>query len=421
LNIVRDIPQKKSSSKYGWYIIALGSLTHVFVAAMPITCMSVLFPEIGFELGFTQAQQGYVWSLLPLGGILVALPGGMLGDRFGVKRVLIIGCVLAGLTGALRGISGDFTTLAVTSFIFGIFVAVVPLNVHKLASIWAPSKRVGLANGILSMGMAVGFTISAYISAAWLSPALGGWENVLYLFGAISVSLAVLWCFTRSAPHQSETPEHSVKMVPFKEAFLKVVRMKRIWLLTLVLLGQAGCVSSMLGYLPAYLEGPRAWAATTGRGPVTVFHLMSAFFTVPLAFLSDRIGSRRKVLLPALALTSIGVGFLAIPNDTSIWPLMLIAGITRDGFMAVFITMAIETKGIGSAYAGTALGVIFTMERVGRFFFPPLGGYLADNVNPELPFVFWGALAAIGFVVLYFLKDQKVKNRPVERRAPGFQ
>ena len=75
--------------------------------------------------------------------------------------------------------------------------------------------------------------------------------------------------------------------------------------------------------------------------------------------------------------------------------------------------MAIETKGIGSAYAGTALGVIFTMERVGRFFFPPLGGYLADRVNPELPFVFWGALVVMSFFVLYFLKESKKEGSSV--------
>ena len=404
--------KQNRSSHYGWYIIALGALTHVFVIAMPMTCIAVLFPEIGRDLGFNQAQQGVVWGLLPLGGILVALPGGLLGDRFGVKRVLIIACVLGGLSGALRGTSGSFAALAATSFLFGVLVAVIPLNVHKLASIWVPRERVGLANGILSMGMAIGFTVSSAISAVWLSPALGGWRNVLYLFGGISLVLAILWCFTRRVPAHSVVPEHSVDTVPFKEAFLKVVRMKRIWLLSLVLLGQAGCVSSMLGYVPNYLEDQRGWVAATGGGPLVAFHLISTIFTLPLAFLSDRIGSRKKVLLPALALTAIGVGFLAIPNNTSIWALMLMAGITRDGFMAVFITMAIETEGIGPAYAGTALGVIFTIERVGRFFFPVLGGVLADRVNAELPFVFWGALAAMGFVVLYFLKESKTKGHP---------
>jgi hypothetical protein len=89
--------------------------------------------------------------------------------------------------------------------------------------------------------------------------------------------------------------------------------------------------------------------------------------------------------------------------------------------MAVFITMATETKGIGPTYAATALGALFTMERVGLFIFPYIGGYLAKNVSTELPFVFWGALAAMSFVVLYFLKETKTKSQPAVYTSTKFR
>jgi len=367
--------------------------------------MPVLFPEILKSLGLDYTQIGLVWGFLPLGGIIVALPGGLLGDKYGIKRVLIIAAILCGITGALRGVSGNFAVLATTTFIFGAVVAVIPINVHKLANTWVPKERVGLANGILSMGMAIGFVIGTLISAKWLSPALGGWNGVFYLYGAMSVAIGMWWLFTRAAPK-------ATSIVPFRESFSKVIRMKKLWLLGLVLLGQAGCVEAMLGYLPTYLEESRGWAAASGNGPVLAFHLISTVFTIPMAFLSDRIGSRKKVLLPALALTAIGTGFLVIPNDTSIWALMLIAGITRDGFMAVFITFTVETEGVGLKYAATALGAIFTLERLGLFLLPSIGGFIADNVSPELPFVLWASLAAIAFVVLLFLKESKKVQVP---------
>jgi len=405
LNVVTDTSQKKSSSRYGWYIIILGALTHMVVSAMARTCMPVLFPEILDSLGLDVAQIGLVWGFLPLGGIIVALPGGLLGDRFGIKRVLIIAAILCGITGALRGVSGSFAVLSATTFIFGAVVAVIPINVHKLANTWVPKGRVGLANGILSVGMASGFVIGTLISARWLSPALGGWNGVFYLYGAMSVVIGMWWLFTRAAPR-------ATSVVSFRESFSKVIRMKKIWLLGLVLLGQAGCVEALHGYLPTYLEKYRGWAAGTGGDPVFAFHLISTIFTVPMAFLSDKIGSRKKVLLPALALTSIGTGLLAIPNDTAIWALMLIAGITRDGFMAVFITFTVETEGVGLKYAATALGAIFTLERLGLFILPSIGGFIAKYVSLELPFVLWGALAAMGFVVLLFLKESKKMQIP---------
>jgi len=412
LNTVTDIPQKKVSNRYGWYIITLGALTHMFVIAIPQMCMTVLFPEILDSLRLNWAQLGLVWGLLPLGGIIVAVPSGLLGDRFGIKRILIIACVLCGITGALRGVSDSFATLAATTLLFGIVVAIIPINVHKLANIWVPKKHLVLANGILSVGMAIGFTVASIISSTWLSPLLGGWRNVFYLYGAISLAIGILWCFTRNTSQYSSSQEQPALSVPFKQAFSKVIRMKKVWLLGLVLLGQAGCVQSLLGYVPTYLEIHRGWAETSGSGPVFAFHLISTIFTVPMAILSVKIGSRRRILLPALALTAIGTGLLVISNDTSIWALMLIAGISRDGFMAVFITFAVETKGVGVTYAATAIGAIFTLERLGRFASPYIGGYIAEHVNKELPFVFWASLAAMGFVLLLFLKESKKTESP---------
>ncbi len=400
MQTVTDTSKRNGSSRYGWYIIALGALTHLVVSAMARTCMPVLFPEILKSLGLDLVQIGLVWGLLPLGGIIMALPGGLLGDRFGIKRILVIASVLCGITGALRGVSGNFVLLAITTFAFGVVVSVIPINVHKLASIWVPRERVGLANGILSVGMALGFVIGTLISARWLSPALGGWQYVFYMYGAMSVVIGLWWLFTRAA-------SRTTSVVPFRESFSKVARIRKVWLLGLVLLAQAGCVEALLGYLPTYLEEYRGWPAGSGGDPVFAFHLISTVFTVPMAFLSDRIGSRKKVLLPALALTATGTALLAIPNDISIWPLMLIAGITRDGFMAVFITFTTETKGIGLKYAATAIGSIFMLERIGLFMAPAVGNYLGQHIDLELPFLFWGALAAMGFVILFFLKESK--------------
>lgn len=59
--------------------------------------------------------------MAPLAGALVVFIGGALGDRFGVKRVLVISCFLAGLAGALRGLAGSFTTLVAAMFLFGFY------------------------------------------------------------------------------------------------------------------------------------------------------------------------------------------------------------------------------------------------------------------------------------------------------------
>jgi MFS family permease len=127
-------------------------------------------------------------------------------------------------------------------------------------------------------------------------------------------------------------------------------------------------------------------------------------FVVPIALWSDKIGSRRKVLLATTLMIALGVGLLSIVDGILVWVAIIMAGMVRDGFMAVFMTMIIETEGIGTAYAGTATGLAMVFGGVGSLVAPPLGNSLAA-MAPGLPVVFWAALTGAGFLGLYLAKE----------------
>ncbi len=394
---------KSNGSNYRWYILTLGALTHTFAVAMPMMSLPVLFKEISMELDLNLVQIGAVWGMIPLAGIFVVLIGGLLGDRFGVKRTLSTLCFLAGLAGALRGLSGSFISLATTMFLFGILNASIPINVHKVASIWFPGRHLGLANGILSLGMGLGLTAGAMISATILSPLLGGWRNVLFLYGAISIGISILWLLTRSELGQVESPSGYAGTVLFRQALSRVVRIRGVWFLGLIMLGQVACTTGMIGYLPLYLRGI-GWTAASADGALAASNSASMMVAIPMVLLSDKLGSRKTILLAAMLITASGVGLLSVVGGAMVWVSVIIASIARDGFMAVTITMIMETEGVGAAYAGTALGLAMTLSRVGGIISPPVGNSLA-GINPGLPFIFWAALAAVALFGFHFLKD----------------
>lgn len=396
-------------SNYRWYILVLAALTFTFTIAMPTMCMPVLFEEIAKDLELNLVQIGAIWGMVPLAGMFVVLIGGLLGDRFGTKRVLSVGCFLAGVAGALRGFSGNFISLAATLFLFGLLSAVIPPVVHKTCGVWFSGRHLGLANGIVAMGMAVGFTVGAMISATVLSPLLGGWRNVMFLYGAISVVVSVLWLLTRSESNQTEPSTDSVSTVPLRQALSRVVRIRDVWLLGFILVGQSGCIQGMLGYLPLHLR-EIGWTGASADGALAAFHATSMIGVIPIALLSDRLGSRKAVLFAATLMTAIGVGLLSITNATTVWASVIIAGIVRDGFMAVFMTTIIEIDGVGAAYAGTAMGLVLTLSRLIAFLSPPIGNSLADT-NLGLPFVFWAALAAVALFCFYFTMERKQRQR----------
>jgi len=397
---------KSNGEKYRWYILTLASLTSAFVLAMPTMCMPVLFKEISEDLNLNLVQLGMVWGIVPLAGTFVVLFGGMLSDRFGAKRVLIVGCLVTAVTGTLRGFSDSFTALTVTMFLYGLLMVATAPGMIKSVSTWFPERQLALANGVLSMAMAIGFMVGSMISATVLSPLLGGWRNVLFFYGAFGIVASILWSFSRSAPARIEKqPAGQADTIPFRQSISHVLRIKRVWLLALLLAGQIACVQGMLGYLPVYLQDI-GWSTVSADGAVTLFHGASMIGTIPIVVLSNRSNSRYKVLFVTTLTTAIGVGMLAISGGPLVWVSVLIAGIVRDGFMAVLTTTVIETEEVGTTYAGTAIGLTQTISRLGEFISPPAGNSLG-MMNPRFPFILWTAMATAALSVFCFLKEKK--------------
>ncbi len=337
--------------------------------------------------------------------LFTSLGGGIVSDRLGTRRTLILGCLLTGISGALRGFSYDGFTLAVTAFVFGMLRSVLPMTVHKTCGVWFSSRQLGLANGVVSMGMALGFMAGSILSATVLSPWLGGWRGVLMFYGLLSVLLSVLWFFTKSHEREFESRHADSQSRSLLESVQHVLRIRELWLLGLVILSISGSIQGILGYLALYLRD-LGWTEASADGALAAFHGVSMICTIPFAFWSDRLGSRRRALIAATLLTIVGGGLLSCVNGPMIWAAVIIAGLVRDGFMAVFMTMVIELRNVGTAFAGTAIGLVMSFSGIGNLIAPPLGNSLA-TISPSLPFVCWTVLAAGGLVGLYFVKEQE--------------
>ena len=388
-----------------WKILVLAMLTNALVTAAPTMCLPVLFEEISTDLNLNLVQVGMVWGIGALPGIVAGLLGGVLGDRFGSKRVLIGVCLLAGLFGILRGMANGFVTLTAAMFLVGIVTPIIPLNTLKTCGQWFSRRQWGLASGILSMGMALGFLLGSMLSATVLSPWLGGWRNVLIFYSVIALLLSIPWAFTPPAPGLAEDSARMGKRISMRDAFLKVARIRNVILFGITLMGFSGCIQGALGYLPLYLRN-LGWNTVSADGALASFHTISMIFVIPIALGSDRLGSRKKVLVTAALMTMVGIGFLSVVHGLLIWSAVLLAGIVRDGFMAVFMTFVIETDGVGTALAGTAIGVVMVFANLGNWLSPPIGNSLAE-IAPGLPFVFWAALAGVGLLSLILIQEKR--------------
>jgi len=391
-------------SNYRWYLLGLAVATGAFVATIPLSCLPVLFKEISEDLDLSLVQIGTVWGAASLAGVFVSLIGGILSDRFRVKFLLSVTCLLVGITGASRGLSSSFLTLSFTVFLVGIVRLIVPISTTKTIGLWFIGRNLGLAMGISAMGMGLGLMLGPMISATILSPLLGGWRGVMYLYGAVAIIIGILWFLFGREPHEGDSTVGESVAEPFRQALSSLIRIKALWLIGFTLLFRMGGIMGMTGYLPLYLR-EQGWSSVSADGTLAVFYGVSTICVVPLSSLSDRLGSRKAILFPALIVALICLVLLPVVDGALIWVLMILSGIFMDGFMAITATMIIETEGVEPRDFGTAFGITLTISQVGGVIAPPIGNSFA-SLHPGLPFIFWAVLSAATFFTLAPIKER---------------
>jgi cyanate permease len=391
-----------ASPRNRWLLLGLATATYGLTAGAERLCLPVLFSEIARDLDLSKVQVGVVWGMDPLAGVFVGLAGGLLVDRFGLARILAVVGVLAGLFGALRGLSTSFTGLAFIMFIFGLAVAMTPTVVPKAAAMWFFGKNLALANSVLVAGLTLGAVVSTMTSATFLSPLLGSWRYVLFLYGAPPAALGVVWFFVAKGERDHKACARA-SVSSFKEALSHVASTKQVWILGVIQMGQMAAFVGLIGYLPLYLR-------ETGLSPLKADGMMailtgaSAVSAVPMGALSDRIGSRKKFLIPICIMMSATLALLPFAEGFSLWGLIAMNGILRGGILPAFMSMFVETEGISGQYAGTAIGIGMTLGMIGSFLSTPVGNGLA-YIHPGLPFIFWASLSFAVLAGFFFVRE----------------
>ncbi|MBN1439427.1 MAG: MFS transporter [Anaerolineales bacterium] len=394
----------RNHPKYRWGILVFIAFTLALVITGPGSSLAVLFDEIGRDLNLSLVQIGMIWGSGSLLAIFSGSLAGALIDRFGPKRVLIAGILLLGTANAVRALAQDFPALLFIVLMAGGVVPMVSTSGFKISGIWF-HKQLGTANSVVSMGMAGGMVLGSLLGASVLSPALGGWRNTMLFFGGLAALITVPWILINPLPEQSAAGGKPAA-VPMRQALAHIFRQKSLWLLGLAYLGVGACQQGISGYLALYLRSI-GWPGARADAAVSLIYVASLLLILPIGFLSDRLPSRKTILLATLALMAAGSGWLPAAQGWAVWAAVVLAGMTRDGTMSVLLTVTIDDENVGPTYAGTATGFAMTFFFIGGLISPPLGNMLA-GIAPGAPFVFWSAAAGLGFVSLLLARSSRI-------------
>jgi NNP family nitrate/nitrite transporter-like MFS transporter len=380
-------------------------LTYGIVAGLERLCMPVLFKEISVDLNLDMVSLGTIWGMDPLAGIFVGLIGGLIADRFGIKRSLTVICLLAGVFSAVRGLTTSFWTMGASMFLFGAMAAMTPSIVPKVAAVWFDRRRLGLANALINLSWALFAMVATMTSATILSPWLGNWRNVIFLLSVPIIIVGLLWWFTGRDPAKQEPQTAPTTKIPFKQALSHVLRVREIWVLGLISMMLWGANMGFLGYLPLYLRDI-GWSTASADGVVTAFNGASMLGMVPMVLLASRLRLQKGMLFFCMVTTLVFMGLVPLVNGPTLWTITLLANFLRSCAFPITNVLIFDVKGIGSTYGGTATGLVSSIGMIGGFAAPPLGNSL-HSISPEAPFFFWAGLAALSLPMFIFLRTRK--------------
>jgi putative MFS transporter len=140
------------------------------------------------------------------GIVLGIAPAGWLADRFGRKRVMIVGTVAYSVLTCMTGLAGDIATVIALRVLAGIAMgAVFPLPYAYAAELCPPSLR-GRFTGIADSFLSVGYFLSPLLALLLIPTATNdtGWR-VMFFLGALPLVFAVLaWRYVPESPRWYE-------------------------------------------------------------------------------------------------------------------------------------------------------------------------------------------------------------------------
>jgi MFS family permease len=396
---------------YRWMVLIVVSLA-MFGSYYVYDAVSPMADVLKQQLGFTDTNLGFLQAVYSIPPIFTTLLGGILIDRIGLRKSLMIFGVLCFIGPAITVSAGKLSVMAAGRFIFG--AGAETLNVAVIAAIarWFKGKQLSFALGLNLTASRLG-TFAALNSPTWAKWAFASWRTpfvISLVFSVLCViGAALYWLMEVRAEEKYDLGGVSTDKVVLSDIWKFGVS---YWLIVALCIVFYSAIFPFQTFAVKFFIEAHGTSREFGGFLSSMLTLFAMIATPLFGLFVDRVG-KRSLLMMLGSLLLIPVYLIMAYTKISLYVPMAMMGIAFSLIPSVMwasVAYIVEPGKLGTAY-----GLMTMIQNIGLFGLNLLIGWANDysHAGPDNPSGYnlgmwiFSSLGFLGVLFAFLLRQRE--------------
>ncbi len=375
-------------------------LTNLFIAFLGIGLVIPVLPTIMNELHLSGKMVGYLVAAFAMTQLLVSPIAGQWVDKYGRKRMIIIGLVIFSFSELLFGLGKVVEVLFVSRLLGGISAAfimpAVTAFIADITTLATRSKAMGYMSAAISTGFIIGPGIGGFLAEI-------GPRVPFFAAAAVALIAAIISFLLLQEPERHKNALIKEKATGLKRIFNPLYFIAFI-IIFIASFGLAAFdslfslfVDHKFGFTPKDIA-----IIITGGGIVGAVAQVVLF-----GYLTKRFGEV-KLIRYAFIFSAILVYVTTVVNSYA--HILLATIFIFVGFDLMRPAVTSYLSKVAGDEQGFVSGMNSMFTSIGNVFGPIIGGFLFD-IDLDYPFYFAAIALVAGIVLTYFWKQPSFESQ----------
>ena len=373
-----------------YIIIGLGSLFYLYELCIRVS-PSAITNELLRDFHTNTATLGFMSSLFYYSYTIMQMPAGLLGDRFGPRKMLCIAAIICAFSLILMSYTETIWGIGAARFCIGVACSFGYIGPLMLASSWFDNKSFAFATGIVQtigcIGAVLGTAPIAYFTHMY------SWREIMLYLGLSCFIIAILFfLIIVDRPKKTKKTKLNREKITELNKLRIVLSNKQTWAA-----GLLGCLFwapmamfAELWGIP-FLMKLNHTSAEVSSSSILVIWLGVAIGSPLFGWISGHIHSRKKPILAAMIINFISCLGIVFWHPLSFLDMNIILFFLGLSSAAMSVTFGVINDNNKPEVVGTAIGFNNMAVILGATILQPIGGYIIN--------LFWDGSFASGIPI----------------------